>query len=328
MDIKRLNSGTDAVYSLFSEYAESPGLVYKRLDRAEFEERFFAPLPGYEKVFLCAVNGERAAGIAAGCVRIGGDTSYVTALLVAEEYRRMGLGAALLGALETAMKTPETKKYEFSFYNPQSLPWIVPHTAHHDHPGYPGMDMHGEGYVFMKNAGYRDYAYQNAYHHELEGYTTPPDVAAKEHAAARLGYAVTYYDPARHFGAEECMDRIGSAGWKETVLKNINTPGSPPLLVAEHVESEDGKARMVGFTGPVYVQQSGRGYLAGLAVHPDHRGHGLGKLLFCKLCSALRDEGAQFMTLFTGETNPARTIYEAAGMKVARCFSCMRKVIK
>ena len=66
----------------------------------------------------------------------------------------------------------------------------------------------------------------------------------------------------------------------------------------------------------------------GIGVDPAHRGHGLGKLLFCKLCAALRDEGAAFMTLFTGENNPARNIYEAAGMRVVRCFSCMRKVIK
>lgn len=327
MDIIRMNSGDDQVYSLFCEYAESE-LVYRRLDREEFERRFFEAQEGYEKVFLCAKNGDSAAGFAAGCIKLGGDVSYVTALLTAREYRNMGLGTALLSSLEAAMRTPETKKYEFSFYNPQSLPWIVPGTPHHDHPGYPGVDMNGQGYVFMKNAGYRDYAYQNAYYHKLDGYETPGDIAEKEQAAARLGYSVTYYDKERHYGAEECMDAIGSAGWKSTVMKNINTPDQPPLLVAELSDPDGLHARMVGFTGPVFVQPSGRGYLAGIGVDPAHRGHGLGKLLFCKLCAALRDEGAAFMTLFTGENNPARNIYEAAGMRVVRCFSCMRKVIK
>ena len=327
MDIKRLNSGTDAVYRLFCEYAEGEQ-VYKRLDREEFERRFFEYEKGYEKVFLCAENGGTAAGFAAGLIVLDGEVSYVTAILVSAEYRRMGLGTALISALEAAMKTEKTKKYEFSFYNPQSLPWIVPGTPRHDHPGYPGVDMINTGYVFMKNMGYRDYAYQNSYYHKLENYVMPADIAEKEQAAARLGYAVTYYDPNRHFGAEECMDAIGSPGFKNAVMNNITTENSPPLLVAEHVEADNGMARMVGFTGPVYVQPSGRGYLAGLAVHPDHRGHGLGKLLFCKLCLALKNEGAQFMTLFTGETNPARTIYESAGMKISRCFSCMRKVIK
>ncbi|MBO4422125.1 MAG: GNAT family N-acetyltransferase [Clostridia bacterium] len=326
MDIIRLNSGTDPVYRLFCEYAEGEQL-YKRLDRAEFEKRFFEPQDGYEKVFLCAMNGDSAAGFAAGMIKLCGDVSYVTAILTAAEYRRMGLGTALIFALEAAMKTPDTKKYEFSFYNPQSLPWIVPGTPRHDHPGYPGVDMINPGYVFMKNMGYHDYAYQNSYYHKLDAFSMPADIAAKQEEAAKLGYSVTFYDKNRHYGAQECMDKLGSAGWKQTILDNINTDGAPPLLIAEYIEHDDGTAKMVGFTGPVYVQESGRGYLAGLGVHPDHRGHGLGKLLFCKLCSALKDEGAQFMTLFTGETNRARSIYEAAGMKIVRCFSCMRKEI-
>ena len=327
MDIKRLNSGTDSVYQLFCEYAEGEQ-VYKRLDREEFEKKFFGTEKGYEKVFLCADNGDVTAGFAAGLIVLDGEVSYVTAILVAREYRRMGLGAALMSALEAAMRTQKTKKYEFSFYNPQSLPWIVPGTPRHDHPGYPGVDMINTGYVFMKVMGYRDYAYQNSYYHKLQNYTMPADIAKIEENAAKNGYAVTYYDKNRHYGAEECMDKIGSAGWKSTVLNNISTEGAPPLLIAEHIEADDGTARMVGFTGPVYVQESGRGYLAGIAVDPDHRGHGLGKLLFCKLCQALKDEGAEFMTLFTGETNKARNIYEAAGMKVVRCFSCMHKEVK
>ena len=327
MDIKRLGEGCDSVYRLFCEYAEGEQL-YKRLDRDEFEKKFFSAEKGYEKVFLCAENGDTAAGFAAGLISLGSDVSYVTAVLTAQEYRRMGLGTALLSALEAAMKTPDTKKYEFSFYNPQSLPWIVPGTPRHDHPGYPGVDMINTGYVFMKNMGYRDYAYQNSYYHKLDSYVMPSDIAAIEERAARSGYAVTYYDKNRHYGADECMEKIGSAGWKKTVLENISTPGAPPLLIAEHIEDREGMARMVGFTGPVYVQASGRGYLAGLGVDPDHRGQGLGKLLFCRLCQSLKDEGAQFMTLFTGENNRARNIYEAAGMKIVRCFSCMRKEIK
>ena len=113
MDIIRLNSGTDPVYRLFCEYAEGEQL-YKRLDREEFERRFFGPQDGYEKVFLCAMNGDSAAGFAAGLIKLGGDVSYVTAILTAAEYRRMGLGTALISALEAAMKTPDTKRLKSS----------------------------------------------------------------------------------------------------------------------------------------------------------------------------------------------------------------------
>ena len=50
--------------------------------------------------------------------------------------------------------------------------------------------------------------------------------------------------------------------------------------------------------------------------------------MFASLCIGLKEIGAQFMTLFTGENNPARNIYEAAGFKIVKSFADMRKDIK
>jgi hypothetical protein len=35
--------------------------------------------------------------------------------------------------------------------------------------------------------------------------------------------------------------------------------------------------------------------------------------------------GAEFMSLFTGDNNPARFVYESTGFTLVRRFSCMRK---
>jgi len=43
------------------------------------------------------------------------------------------------------------------------------------------------------------------------------------------------------------------------------------------------------------------------------------------LCSTLKDMGASYMTLFTGETNQARNIYEAAGFHIVRTWADMRR---
>ena len=58
------------------------------------------------------------------------------------------------------------------------------------------------------------------------------------------------------------------------------------------------------------------------------RGNGAGKVLFGRLCTGLRDLGAKYMTLFTGETNPARNIYEAQGFKIVRTWADMHKQAK
>ena len=39
----------------------------------------------------------------------------------------------------------------------------------------------------------------------------------------------------------------------------------------------------------------------------------------------LKERGARFMSLFTGETNRARSIYESAGFRIVKSWACMRK---
>ena len=82
---------------------------------------------------------------------------------------------------------------------------------------------------------------------------------------------------------------------------------------------------VVGFTGPVYPEETGRGYFAGIAVSADHGGHGLGSLLFSRLCQAEKEAGSRYMSLFTGSGNHAQKIYLQAGFQVRRRFSVMTK---
>ena len=72
----------------------------------------------------------------------------------------------------------------------------------------------------------------------------------------------------------------------------------------------------------------GRGNFCGIGVRTEYRGRGIGKPVFCEMCARHRNGGADFMSLYTGEDNPARNIYESAGFRIARSFSDMRKVLK
>ncbi len=89
------------------------------------------------------------------------------------------------------------------------------------------------------------------------------------------------------------------------------------------IAARDGKA--VGFAGPVIRQESGRGYFAGIGVNQEHEGHGLGSILFFKLCEAFIKVRADYMSLYTGIENPAINIYKKAGFKEVREFAVMRK---
>ena len=157
----------------------------------------------------------------------------------------------------------------------------------------------------------------------MDKYQLTEDVQRKQKSLLEKGIEICLYDPAKHSGIEEMLRNLNSELWYKEIMENIRREdGGDPLLIV----AKDGRA--MGFTGPLRIQENGRGYLAGVGVHSDCRGAGAGTVLFGQLCAHLRDMGAEYMTLFTGETNPARNIYEAQGFKIVRTWADMRKQVK
>ncbi len=316
-----------ACVALWNASCEGPrALVYKHLSPATFSELFTRSAADIV-VNLVARSGEEVVGFASGTTRTGGaqgggGQGYITVVLVRDDQRRRGIGRALLMSLETrlARASAGVDRYEVMFFNPVNLPWDVPGTEAHDHPNAPGVDVSCDGYLFLKNHGYRDIAYQNSYYLRLSDYRYPPDIRERITRLEDEGIRIARYDPALHRGLDELFDNLENDDWRETITANLALEGpDDPVLIVE----ADGRA--CGFTGPTRVQESGRGYFAGIGVHSDYRGRGAGKVLFAALCMQLKEIGASFMTLFTGETNPARNIYEAAGFRIVRTWADMRK---
>ena len=303
--------------ALFNTLSIRGDILYRPFETPEAFEAFFLSENANRKPV--ALGGEGA--FAAGCYVPESGKAYITFIGVCPERRRRGVGRAILTALEEALTalSGETR-YECSYWNPMNFVWNIPGFPGHDHPNAPGVDVAGSGYLFLKNCGYRDFACQNSYHIDLPDYKFPPDIETLKARLKERGIEITLFDPARHSGLEELVKDLNNPLWKKEIPGNAAKPGggNPLLIVAQ-----GGKA--MGFTGPMAVQPSGRGYFAGIGVHSACRGAGAGKVLFSYLCISLRDMGATFMTLFTGETNPARNIYEAAGFKIVRSWANMCK---
>lgn len=325
MRIERFNENDGkAAAALFDRYAETE-FVHKKLSEADFIAQFITSDERVTKINLAAKADDGALlGFANGCVKKGADIGYITFVLVEKEYRRRGIARQLLAELEKALaETAAITKYQIIFFNPITLTWVVPGTPGHDHPNAPGIDVASDAYIFFKNNGYLDSVFQNSFYLPLQNFTIKPEVQARIDALPQYELSICFYDPQKHFGMKELFDDLGSEDWKEIVMGNIaREDGGDPVIIAEH----NGKA--VGFTGPIHVQESGRGYFAGIGVHSEYRKYGLGKSLFSTLCKSLKDIGAGYMTLFTGETNPARYIYQSAGFKIVKTWSDMEKVIK
>ena len=262
---------------------------------------------------LCGfVNGCTGDHLAHGAVR-----GYVSCLLLNSEHDTDESAFALLSALEDSFRAAGKSASAVTFFNPIRLPWIIPGTPGHQHNNMPGIPHDLPLYQRMLKSGYREGATEMAMYLDLSDYRYPDSLLEKEKAMAADGYTVAPYQPDLHVGLEEMLAALGNSMWSSEIPSAAKA--GQYLLVGLKGNT------VAGFTGPVYPEPTGRGYFAGIGVAPAYEKHGLGTLLFNRLCLAEREHGAQYMSLFTGTENPAQRIYRAAGFTPRRYFAVMIK---
>ena len=266
-----------------------------------------------EKGAVCGfVNGCTGDEIPKGNVR-----GYVSCLILSKEADSEENTRLLLSALEDAFRKAGRIYSAVTFFNPIRLPWIIPGTPGHQHNNAPGIALDLPLHDRMLSLGYRESTRGCAMYLNLADYETPAWVAEKAEKMAREGYHVARYDASRHVGLEQMVAALDNSMWSAEI------PAAGKAGMDLLVGLKDNIC--AGFTGPVYPEQTGRGYFAGLGVAPQYEGHGLGTLLFYRLLERENQVGAQYMSLFTGEDNHARFIYLGAGFRIVRTFGVMLK---
>ncbi|MBB6730432.1 GNAT family N-acetyltransferase [Cohnella zeiphila] len=312
-------SDTDEAIALWNREAVRDG--YKEWTAESFGEliasnRYFDP----SNAFVLR-DGNVLRGFAIGCagddLPLGDVAGYVTCVVLDEACRSDEHYGMLMDAVEERFRQLGKRQADFLFFNPMMLPWYIPNTPGHEHNNAPGVPVGSALYAFLLSRGYAQRAIECAMYLSLAGFELPAETAAKETKVAEAGYRVEMFEPFKHGGVEGMLDALGNPLWKKEIAESV--AAGVPVVVAAH------GAEPVGFAGPVVRSPNGRGYFAGLGVRPEHEGHGLGSLLFYKLCEAFRDIGADYMSLYTGSENPALRIYEKAGFRTVKQFAIMRR---
>lgn len=307
-------------YQLYDYEVKKGNILHEPLSLDEFRNKLSAQ--GGQKDFTTVlVAEEEGKAFACGCVDLKSGKCFVNLVMVREEERHKGMGTAVLRKLEELLAVQGNRNsIEISFFNPVTFSWRIADKEGVTHPNTPGVDVASDAYLFFKNCGYRDFAIQNSYYLSLQQYRYPPDMEKHKRKLEAEGILFVAYDNTIHHGMEEMLKRLENPLWeKELSEEPPLSKGGRQILVPVY------ENQVCGFTGPLDVERSGRGYFAGIAVDPSFRGKGLAKVLFCTLCDSLKTMGADYMTLFTGENNPARNIYEAAGFSIVRTWADMRK---
>ncbi|WP_422660941.1 GNAT family N-acetyltransferase [Paenibacillus sp. EC2-1] len=310
---------TQAVIDLWNKEAVKDG--YKELTEESFTSIFQSnPYFDPENTFVLVESGQLQ-GFACGCtgddLPLGGVAGYITCIVLAESYQTDDYFTKLLEALENRFRQLSKKQSDVLFFNPMMLPWYIPDTPRHEHNNAPGVPVDSALYDVLLRQGYIERAREYAMYLNLSDFRVPESSRLKEDKAAEDGYHVELFDPTKHHGIEEMLKGFDNPLWQKEIGES--TRKGVPVVIAAY------QGKVVGFAGPVIRQENGRGYFAGIGVHPDHEGHGLGSILFYKLCEAFKNMGTDYMSLYTGSTNPAIRIYEKAGFQTVKQFSVMRK---
>lgn len=263
-------------------------------------------------VCLGFVNGCTGAHIPWGDVR-----GYVSCVILAEEADTDENTDLLLTALEDAFRAAGRCQSAVNFFNPIRLPWVLPGTDGHQHNNVPGVATDLPLYHRILARGYREGARECAMHLDLKDFEMPAWVEEKAARMAEEGYTVARYDPRIHEGLREMVKTLENSVWSEEIPAAGET--GMDLLVGLYGNI------CAGFTGPIYPEDTGRGYFSGIGVAPRYEKHGLGTLLFYRLLQREKEVGSCYMSLFTGEANHAKLIYMGAGFRTLRTFGLMLK---
>lgn len=326
MDFKVFESKYERqVYDLYCEFRNEDDF-YKIMDFEQFKDHLFYE-PSFQKEgSFVALDNDKVVGFGSALVRKMDDgnpkaSGYIHTFIVKKEYRRQGIGSKLLELCEKFIKDSGRTSSRLVFLSPINWPWYIPNTNHHEHPGTPAIRINSEMYLFLYHHNYFVNSIHEGFHLPLSQYELPNSVVKKMEENKARNLTVEIYDPNKHYGVEDFCQKIegDNPGFAHAIRSNLNKEKPNPFLVA----SENG--RMVGWTGAMWNEKSGRGHFDGIIVDPDIRGAGLGKALFCYLCYYSKLNGAQYMTFFTGLDNPARYIYLHAGFKIGQSFADMKK---
>lgn len=336
------------VISLWNESVSLGEVVYFPLSERYFAEKFLGD-PNYSPEYsLVAEDGGEIIGFLNGVckkVTLTGETNantpgFITCIFVKKRARGSGIGRALVEELSRRFREAGKAKIACSGGNPINLDWRVPGTPGHDHNNAPGMDADCAGHGFLARLGFADIAEEVAMYMAMSDYRLSPDLAALRAKLESEGVYFGRYDPLWDYEHDEIFDRVGSEYWRTVLdtelacwrenkprtdirfLPNGKIPAGPrPILCAAY------DRHIVGFTGPVDLQTSGRGWFSGICVDPAYGQRGIGSVLFNVLMQEFVQEGALFTTLFTGASGHAQRIYRRAGLRAVRRFAVMQKAL-
>lgn len=336
----------NGVLAVWNACVDAGDVLYYPLTKEYFERKFLKNDGCESENLLIAETGGQIAGfihgVAPGTFALARPgCAYLTCVMTAPAYRGRGVGKALLAALKARMKARGAHTLYISSLNPVNLDWRIPGTPGHDHNNMPGLDTGCAGHGFFPAMGFQEKYREVSLYMNLSDYRMPPEVPDIQGRLSAEGIYTGPYDASWNCGFDGMCDRVGSDYWRDVLRTEIaawkaKAPNADARFWADGIRPQGPRVlltavkdgQIVGFTGPVDRQQSGRGWFTGICTDPLFERRGIATVLFNLLMQAFVKEGAAFTTLFTGADSHAQKVYRRAGLRPVREFALMALDVK
>lgn len=236
------------------------------------------------------------------------DRGYITLLGVAAEFRRHGIGTALLKAAENYLRSQHRTLVMVSSYA----------------PGYfiPGVDVRSyeAGLAFFASCAYEEIYRPISMQIDLWSLATPQRVRDRREQLLREGVTVEPWRAELTLPVIEFAEREFQGDWvrvyRETMSRIAQGEASPSRVIIAHISGQ-----VIGFShydaerfGPIGVTVA-------------DQGRGIGKVLMYETLHAQRAAGYKTAWFLWSDDKTAARLYTAAGFREVRRFALLRKVL-
>lgn len=276
-------------------------------------ERRILGMPEFDPAgSFVAVAGGRAVGFCLAVMPSGQGVrdGFLSAICVAPNVRRKGLGAELLALAERYLARRGARRI-LTTHEGNPLPLLL------------GVPLETAACAFLLTGGFRSYDrnFLQVMAQDTTKFTYGRRIGNLARRLERKGLRIHRAEGPERTALLKFLAREFPS-WHPAVARNFEKDSPDPVLVVVRAGS------LLGFSGPFGVGLTGAGHFTAIGVSTAARGWGLGVALFHRMCAELKSGGAKEVHLTTHLHNPAQEIYARAGYRV-RCVADlgMRKKI-
>jgi mycothiol synthase len=240
------------------------------------------------------------------------DTGYISAFGVDPEFRRQGIGAALLGHAEQFFRARSRK-----------LVVLAPYTPNYFVPGV-DKDHYSDGISFLQNRGFTEYSEALAADALISKFELTPDVLEKQNSLATEGIQIRHYCRTDLLPFMQFLRNHMPGPWVEDARRNLLelAAGRFPedaIWVAIDTQTHDGNEKIIGFC------QHEHEHFGPFGVSEEYQGKGIGSVLLARTLYQMRIRGCHSAwVLWTGE-RALKGVYGRLGFTLTRRFAVMKK---